>query len=212
MKRVLVLLCVLGSISFAKAQEATNSQLTTSNNQDPVEGDDSKWVQNRIGIYGSFFSGYGLSYQYQFKKGISLRTQLFAYGSNDDDDSNATEVQITYGADVQYNLKRSGNTRLYVLAGSFLDYSESGNTYYLPSPSPNNYDIERYINIGVGLGIELIAWQHVAFAIEGGYYGRFGNNNVTVYRTVNGQDMIFNEKQTPKAFGFGVGGGIFYAF
>lgn len=212
MNRIFVFLCLFASISFAKAQETTNSRLETNNGQNAVDDDDSQWPQNRIGLYGSFFSGYGLSYQYQLKNGISLRTQLFAYGRNDDDEYNSNEIRLAYGADVQYNLKRSRNTRLYVLAGSFFDYYEYGNNYSIPPANTNNYDIERNINVGAGFGIELLAWRHVSFAIEGGYYGKFGNNSVTVYRNVNGQDVLSRENQTPKSFGFGVGGGIFYAF
>lgn len=213
MKSIFVFLCLFAAISFAKAQDASNSNLVTSSNQNTTEDDDSPWLKNRIGVYGSFFSGYGLSYQHQFENGFSLRTQLFAYGSNDDnDDYNSDEFRFAYGADLQYNLIRSRNTRLYALAGSFLDYYESGNNNYTFPSKTKDYDIERYINVGVAFGIELMAWRNLSFVIEGGYYGRFGNNSITVYKPVNGQSVKHKEKQTPKSFGFGVGGGISYAF
>jgi|APTNR8051073442_1049403.scaffolds.fasta_scaffold03618_7 hypothetical protein len=192
MKKIFVFLCLFAAFSFANAQNSNDSQ----------------WPQNRIGLYGSFFSGYGLSYQYQFENGFSLKTQLFAYGSdNDNSDYNTNEIQLALGADLQYNLKRTENTRLYVLAGSFIDYYEDGYYYY---SSPNDSDIERYINVGIGFGIELMAWKNVSFMLEGGYYGRFGNNTVSVYRY--GDERDIKETQNPRSFGFGVGGGIFYAF
>lgn len=213
MKSTFILLLLFVSISFTTAQDASGSRLATSNNHNTTEDDESHWLKNRIGIYGSFFSGYGLSYQHQFDNSFSLRTQIFAYGRNDDSkEYNSNEVRLAYGADLQYNLKRSGNTRLYAIAGSFLDYYKSGNNYNYP-PISNDYDYERYINVGGGFGIELMAWRNLSFVIEGGYYGRFGNNTVTVYRSENGQDPIYlKEKQSPKTFGFGVGGGISYAF
>lgn len=213
MKSIIVFLCLFVSISFAKAQDASNSKLPTSSSQNSTQDDDSQWLKNRIGIYGSFFSGYGLSYQHQFENGFSLRTQIFAYGTNDDNkDYNSKEFRFAYGADLQYNIRRSRNTRLYAIAGSFLDYYKSGNSYNYPSTS-DDYDIERYINVGGGFGIELMAWRNLSFVIEGGYYGRFGNNSVTVYRSDSGQEpKYYKEKQSPKTFGFGVGGGISYAF
>ncbi|MFA7326057.1 MAG: hypothetical protein WC121_05285 [Candidatus Kapaibacterium sp.] len=203
MKKILVFLCLFATISFAHAQDNKNSN---------ADDDESQWLQNRIGLYGSFFSGYGLSYQYQFDNGLSLRTQMFAYGSNDDNYYSTDEIQLALGLDLQYNLKRTKNTRFYVLAGSFVDYYETGNYYYSPSSNSEDFDVERYINVGVGFGIELMAWRNVAFVIEGGYYGRFGNNTITVYRYDDERDMNIKENQTPRSFGFGVGGGIFYAF
>ena len=206
MKRILVFVCLLAAFSFANAQNKTDNVSTS-------DDDESQWLQNRIGLYGSFFSGYGLSYQYQFENGFSIRTQLFAYGSNDENNNyNSDEIRLALGADLQYNLKRTKNTRLYVLAGSFVDYFENGNyTNIYPSTS-KDYDIERYINVGVGFGMELMAWRNFAFVIEGGYYGRFGNNSVTVYDYREEGNIRTKENITPKTFGFGVGGGIFYAF
>lgn len=195
MKKILVFVCLCTAFSFANAQDYLNS-----------EDDESQWLKNRVGLYGSFFSGYGLSYQYQFDNGISLRTQLFAYGSdNDNSNYNSTEIQLAYGIDLQYNLQRTKSTRFYVLAGSFIDYYEDG--YYYDN---DNYDIERYINVGLGFGIEIMAWRNISIMLEGGYYGRFGNNTVSVYRY--GDERDIKETQNPRSFGFGVGGGIFYAF
>ncbi len=210
MKIFFMVLSFLTLAALARAQDLSKSQ--TGEDYPVAVADDAKWLQNRIGLYGSFFSGYGLSYQRQLKNGVSLRTQFFGFGNSEDDDYGSDEIRLAYGADVQYNLQRSRKTRLYVLTGSFYDYYESENNYPATPSGKKDYDIERYINVGVGLGIELIAWQHVSFSIEGGYYGRFGNNNVTTYRIVNGQEIRSREKQTPKSFGFGVGGGIFYAF
>lgn len=212
MKSIFLFLCLFAVIPFAKAQYTSDSKLGTNNNRNTIEDDGSQWLKNRIGIYGSFFSGYGLSYQHQFDSGFSLRTQVFAFGRNDDNsDYNTEEVRFAYGADLQYNLKRSRNTRLYALVGSFIDYYKSGNNYNYPSTT-DDYDTERYINLGGGFGIELMAWQNLSFVIEGGYYGRFGKNNITNYRFENGQDVRYKEQQSPKSFGFGVGGGISYAF
>lgn len=86
----------------------------------------------------------------------------------------------------------------------------SMNNHNYPSTG-KDYDIERYFNVGGGFGIELMAWRHISFVIEGGYYGRFENNRITVYKHVNGQDVKYTENQSPKSFGFGVGGGISYA-
>lgn len=212
MKKVLLFVFLFAAFSFANAQDNSSAKLVNSN-QNAAEDDESQWLQNRIGLYGSFFSGYGLSYQHQFENGFSLKTQLFAYGSNDDNSNyNSDEIQLTFGVDLQYTLKRTNNSRLYVLAGSFVDYYERGNYYYATPSNDEDYDIERNINVGVGFGIELMAWRNVSFVIEGGYYGRFGNNTVTVYRYGDERDLNFKETQTPKSFGFGVGGGIFYAF
>lgn len=212
MKKVLLFVFLFAAVSFANAQENSSTKLVN-NNQNTDYDDESQWLQNRIGLYGSFFSGYGLSYQHQFENGFSLRTQLFAYGSNDDNSNyNSDEIRLAYGVDLQYNLKRTKNTRFYALLGSFIDYYERGSSYYDTPNSVKDYDVERYFNIGIGFGIELMAWRNVSFMLEGGYYGRFGNNDVTVYDYNNGQSTSYKANQTPTTFGFGVGGGIFYAF
>lgn len=201
--------------SFAKAQEDSVSEISTTSSQKLTDEDTSQWYKNRIGLYGSFFSGYGLSYQHQFNNGFSIRTQLFATGSNDDNSLyNNDEIQLTYGIDLQYNLKRTKSTRLYVLLGSFIDYNESGGYYYGYSYDNDydDYDIERYINVGVAFGIELMAWRNISLVIEGGYYGRIGNNSVSHYKYIDGEYIKYWENERPKTFGFGVGGGISYAF
>lgn len=197
---------LIAAITFANAQDNSKDELRGADN-------DSQWLQNRVGGYGSFFSGYGLSYQYQFENGISLKTQLFAFGSDDDNRNyNNDEIQLTYGIDLQYNLNRTKNTRFYALAGSFIDYHEEGNYYYSSSSDDTDFDIERYINVGVGFGIELMAWQNISVVVEGGYYGRFGNNTVTDYNYNNNGNTRVKVNETPRTFGFGVGGGLFYAF
>lgn len=206
MKKLVVLVLLIASISFANAQENSINVLRG-------ESDDSQWLQNRVGLYASFFSGYGLSYQHQFSNGISIKTQLFAYGSDDDyRNYNTDEIQLTYGIDLQYNLNRTNNTRFYALLGSFIDYSEDGNYFYSTSPNVNDYDIERYINVGVGFGIEVMAWRNISIVVEGGYFGRLGNNSIIDYDYVNGEYTRVIENQKPRSFGFGAGVGIFYAF
>ena len=205
MKRILVSLCLLAAFSFANAQDSTNNA-SSSNGAEP------QWLQNRIGLYGSFFSGYGLSFQHQFQNGLSIRSQLFAYGSNDDNNYNSDEIQLDYGIDLQYNLKRTQNSRLYALLGSYIDYYERGNSYYSSSVYKKDYNIERYINVGIGFGIEVMGWQNISIVVEGGYYGRFGNNTVTDYNYIGLETVSYKVNQNPKSFGFGVGGGVAYAF
>lgn len=204
MKIKLLFICLFASFTFVNAQDDSKDVLS-------VEDNDSQWLQNRIGGYGSFFSGYGLSYQYQFENGISLKTQLFAFGSDDDSRNyNTDEIQLTYGIDIQYNLNRTNDTRFYALAGTFIDYREEGH-YYSSSLDDKDFDIERCFNVGVGFGIEVMAWEDISVVVEGGYYGRFGNNTVTDYYSSYGNTIV-KINETPRSFGFGVGGGLFYAF
>ncbi len=217
MKKLIFLALLFLAADFAFAQGTTTTVTTQKVNVITIEDDDvaeydvSKWLDNRIGGYGSFFSGYGLSFQHQFKNDFSLKSQIFAYGSNDDSEYNNDEIRLAWGVDLQYNLMKTRNTRLYVLGGTFVDYYETNNNYYVYPPNNEDYtNIERYINAGVGFGVEVMLWKHFSFALEGGYYGRFGNNTVTVNDTYGG--VPHHEKQNPKSFGFGVGGGIFFAF
>jgi|GEM_PF-1521431 len=210
MKKIFVFLFLFVVISFANAQDSANSILTKSHNQNRTKSEKPEWLQNRIGLYGSFISGYGLSYQYQFENGFSLRTQFFVYGSIGSDELyDENELKIVYGADLQYNIKKTEDTRLYAIVGSYFDYHESEDDYYDIEPSNDiDYDIERYISVGVGIGMEIKVTLNISFVIEGGYYGRFGTNS---YSNYNGQEGNY-VKRNPKEFSFAIGGGVFYAF
>lgn len=183
MKNIVIILFFLFScFSFAYSEDSTK-----------IINDDHNWLNHRVGIYGSTFSGYGLSYQYQFDNGISIRNQFFAEKASED------RQRINYGIDLQNNITRYDILRFYYIVGA-------GYSYLMEfSESENNY------NIGSGFGLEVMVWRHFSFAIELGFSGQYGNKTEIVYKTVDGKYQPFSLETTVRNFNFGGGFGIFLA-
>jgi len=168
-------------------------------------------LQKRIGVYASHISGYGISYQYQFDNGISLRTQMLAYGKINDNDDYDNRLFANIGADIQFDVFKNKTMRYYTIIGSYYFYEEDDKRGMF---NTNGYKlINRAYNLGVGGGAELKVMDRITCCIEGGYFGRSSNNDD--YKSVhlgNGNYKYTKVKNKPKEFNFGAGIGVYFAF
>lgn len=199
MKTIIFSIVLLSAISLF-SQETKNVYRV-----EPLN--DYQWNDNRIGFTYSMMSGYGLSYLRVFNDKFALKTQLFAYGSIDEDESyNGNYIDFSIGTELQYTLKKFDRTRLYLLAGYYYKYGIEKD-YYSWSLEQTEELVENVHNIGLGFGFEFLAFNNLAFALDGGYHGRF-SNEVNKFEDSN---VIISES-SPIRFGFAFGVSAFYSF
>ncbi len=176
-------------------------------------GSDEKfWPEHRLGFCGSMMTGYGLFYQNHSLEDYTFKGTIFGYGKSGADNYD-DQLEADIGFEIQRNLKRTRQTRFYLLLGSYFRYNESKEYYYVYNSNPQFTKIERYTNIGTGFGFEVIVWNHLSFNFDCGYYGQFGRNNELdqSWDNILQKSIIKKVTRTPREFGFGVGGGISYA-
>lgn len=199
MKPILKLLFTLTlAMSVVKAQDTTGSY---------------NHLNNRLGFAASMISGYGLSYQYDFSRSFTMEVTGSIYGSGGTSSSQSSYsnpyVIATLGFEAQRNLYFSDVSRFYGF-GSFsgwIDYNSS-ESYSFPEQLPyKTYRDENTFITGVGIGLELIVAKHIGFNLEGGYLYRTSRTKGDNGR---GTPRLYTESSYD--FGFGVGGGIYYAF
>ena len=179
-----------------------------------VAGEDEyePWKDHRIGFYASFMSGYGLAYQYHLGYGFAFKTQFFAYASVDDEDNSSDdEVILVWGGDVQYNIYRTQKYRFYALAGGYYRYREN-RTGFNSFDNTDNYDYNRYLNFGLGVGVELKIFGSFTLVAEGGYYGKRGY--ISDYKQIAKDNEFYHgyEHRNPLEVGLGGGLGAFFSF
>ena len=179
------------------SQETKNVYRVESNNE-------YEWFDNKIGFTYSMMTGYGLTYLRNVNDNFAIKTQLFAYGSIDDEDSYNNYIDFSLGIEFQYTVKKYERTRLYVLGGGYYAYSEENDYYDWNSYSDNKIENDR--NVGLGIGFELLAFSNLSFTIDGGYFGRF--TKVEEFDDISNIKKISN----PIKFGFGFGVSAFYNF
>lgn len=203
MKLNLILLLIVFSISNLYSQENTNVYTPKSKSLSDFD-----WEKNRIGFTYSMMTGYGLSYLRQFDNGLALKTQLFAYGSIDDNSSSSSEIDVAVGLEVQYNIKKFDKTRLYVLGGGYYNYNKNSDNF-------NGVDddtIEAIKNFGIGFGFEFLAFNQLSFALDGGYYGEFTKKTTNQINYIGGKPIVTPVESNPIKFGFGFGLSAYFNF
>lgn len=172
--------------------------------------DDYVWNDNRIGATISILTGYGLSYSRKINENMYIKTQLFAYGSLDHDTFYENEIDVAFGLELQYDLKKYDMIRLYALGGGFYNYNISYETDYFDEEFTSYYTINSY-NLGIGLGVELLVLNHISFSIDGGYYLRFSSTKRELeIDGVKNSNLTSESNRTE--FGLGAGISAFYSF
>ncbi len=207
MKRTIIIAVFLTIFAsyFAIAQEESQIQYNINKKEFPTLE-----LQNRVGVYASHFSGYGLSYQHQFLSGVSLKTQLLAFGKINDEEDSENMLIANWGLDLQFDVFKNNSMRYYGLIGSFYHYKEDQNVVF----STGTYkEINRGFNVGIGGGAEIKVMDRITACIEGGYYGRFSNNDEFKQTRISSGNYVYEKvKNKPKEFNFGAGIGVFFAF
>ncbi len=192
-----VLIALLFLLSLANAGENKNAAKQTK-----------PWPKNRIGLSASTFTGYGLTYYRHFGDKFVGKVCLFAFGDTQADADNSKDLRSIFGTELQYNLHKTKYTRLHIFGAFSFWYDESQYEYWNEKSTYTQWNIDRTYVTGVGFGFEFLAWGIISFNIETGLMSRFGINSDSDNNPIN----PYSKTSYPKSYGFGIGGGITYAF
>ncbi len=197
--RKILLNFVLALLLIASTENATSKENYNSKNQ---------WPKNRIGLSASTFTGFGLTYYRHFGEDFVGKINLYAFGESRRDGSYSKDFFSTIGTELQYNMHKTKYTRLHIFTALSLWYDEREYSYERENRQKiTSITIRRTYVTGFGFGFEFLAWGIISFNIETGLMGRFG------VKTYKNNDLDPKNKTTyPQSYGFGIGGGISYAF
>ena len=169
------------------------------------------WPSNRLGLSASSFSGYGLSYQYHIVDKYVIKFSFFGYGESNNNSQYYSNQNLytTVGAELQMNLHRTRYTRFHAFVAASHWYDDySSNNYYDQNGMYNSSTINRTVVGGIGFGFEFLAWGLISFNIETGLQGRF----TTQSHWETSPNYSLTTTSHPRYYGFGIGGGVTYAF
>ncbi len=211
MKKVIILLALVLCVSSIQAQ--------------PI-GTKYDAPKNRIGFSGSMISGWGLTYQRQFDPIAVKFVAFYYYFKNGTGQNNNTTILQgpfynyneqgsfgSFGVEVKYNVFESKYVNIYPFLGAsyWFDNSENPDYYYdnkkMVSTSYLRTSKSNTYNLGGGLGMELLAGKYIAFNFD------IGMKYLNTQQTATNYDSPVNFKDSQDIyFGFGVGGGVTFAF
>jgi len=187
--------------------------ITSSNAQDTIRMMNVKPIEynNKLGFAASMISGYGISYEYNASRQVTLELTASVYGSGGSGSSTSSSstsdsyIMATVGIEVQKNFFVSHDSRFYTLLG--LGYWLNNNRYNYNSTYRDNSDYTA----GLGLGWEFTFGKKIIFNLEAGYLYRDMNEKGTndYYGGGSGLTPYTNHSYY---LGFGGGIGLYYAF
>lgn len=199
MKILIFLLLIVSTINISALD--TKANVPNNENYD--------WLDNRIGFTYSMMTGYGLTYLRQLNEDFAIKSQLFAYGTIEEN-TEYLEIILSLGAELQYNIRKYDRTRLYGLVGGYYDYLKEAAILY----SENDYFYtENSFNFGAGIGFEILFKYNLSLSIDGGYFVNFTDIKDYDILYIPGQnDGIIAKNTKPIRFGFAFGASIYYNF
>lgn len=172
--------------------------------KDTTETNVTKWGKNKLGFTYSMMTGYGLSYWREINDDFSIKIQSFGYGATEVQDKFDNSLIASLGVEIQYQLRKTERTRLYLLSGAYYSYNKEMN-YYYRRKFIDDY-IEHRSNFGAGFGFEVLALKNLSFSLDGGYFLRFSNINELYQK----EDIEISRKVT--SYGYAIGVSAFYNF
>lgn len=133
--------------------------------------------RNSIGVKFSNISGYGLSFSrrlfdnYNVKFGGIIFYDEYVKGFKDSLLEDSKNINYDYGVELQRDVFRSEKTRVYALGGIFFSKSqdmEKTRNYSGVLNTETDDDFDK-ITGGLGIGIEFVTKNRLAFNIDIGY-------------------------------------------
>ena len=154
------------------------------------------YPKQQIGLGYSFYSGSGISYQIEFNPTYALKTNGFIYYYGDDL-PDVVDIFPNLGFEIQRNIYKNPNSRLYALAGTSYWYFES-RTKDVKFENDmeiitKKVDIDEIYNFGLGMGIEHKFINSFSISLDLGlHYQISGITNFSPFfdRNPKGTDFI----------------------
>jgi hypothetical protein len=126
--------------------------------QEVSQSEDKDTFKHSLGIGAGFTTGYGLSYRF-YPKRFGVQTNFAPYKDN-------ARNEYSFGLTLLFKLVETDKTNLFLYQGNHYFYRKEKHPYWNQSEI-----ISRYLNNGIGIGIEFIILKRVSFNLMGGYAG-----------------------------------------
>ncbi len=130
--------------------------------------------KNIIGVKSSSMTGHGAYFHRKFSENYSVRVNGFVYyyfhQLGEDNDPSEKELSILYnaGLELQRDLYKAANTRIYGFLGGYRYYEKFKDEYQ--NHSYEERDSYKYINVvGLGIGSEYIVRKRFCLDFDFGF-------------------------------------------
>jgi hypothetical protein len=151
--RILIFLLILSFLNL------------TISGQEKVDTININKFKHALGFGAGFTTGYGLSYRFMPNK-FGVQTNFAPY-------KDKYRALFSFGITFLYKLIETNNINLFLYQGNHYFYRKEKYIYYDQNDS---YQVDKYFNNGLGIGIEFIILKRLSFNLMGGYAG-FENFN-----------------------------------
>ena len=124
--------------------------------------------KHALGFGAGFTTGYGLSYRFipdKFGVQANFAPYLDKY-----------RASVSFGITFLYKLIETKNVNLFLYQGNHFYYHKEK---YLDSYPNDSYQVDKYFNDGLGIGIEFIILKRLSFNLMGGYAGLENFNRIS---------------------------------
>jgi hypothetical protein len=158
-------------------------------------------LNNTIGLNSSNISGYGFYYNRKITENFRIQFMCFAYYYYNDSNKEIHKIfNYDYGIELQRDLSKSENFRIFVLVGAYKSFNHDTKDYPVLQKEIKN----NSFNAGIGISGEYY-YKRFVFNLGLGYK-YFGDNYEIRDNTYNnGLPYPVLEKRTKIGAGIGVG-------
>ncbi len=166
-----------------------------------VFADDVKYndYSNSLGLKASNISGYGFYYNRKISNDFNLQAMgLIYYYINKKETEEYRNFNYDFGLEIQRNMYRSVNSRIYLLSGAYYYFDEE----YDKHDDLSDKTINHSFNVGVGVGYELF-YKRFVLSMELGY--KFFEDNKEITENNN---PTYPERERTTRIGAGIGLGF----
>jgi hypothetical protein len=181
---------IIGILLFCVSIEAFSQEIAYDN------------LNNTIGVKSSNITGYGFFYNRKISENFRIQFMTFAYYFYNN--ANKEEHKIwnyDYGFEIQRDLYKINNFRIFVLAGAYKSYDHDTKNY----PIEAEKEIKNSsFDAGVGLSCEYF-YQRFVIGLDIGYKYYQENRIISEKNYNNGLEYPEVESKTKLGAGIGVG-------
>ncbi len=202
---IMVFLFVIINFSYSQVSESNDALIMPKK----------EILNTKLGFAGSMISGYGLSLEHNLNSNYVLEFTASIFGEGGSKNTNSyskSYIVTTLGLELQKNMYSNSDSRFYTFtaASLWIDNNTSKDNYN--ASSIETKDNETSYVMGIGLGWEITLAKRIILNLEGGYsYKNYGYSGIEPEYT-SGQTFYSAYNRTAYRFGFGFGGGVYYAF
>ncbi len=162
-------------------------------------------MHHLIGISASSITGFGIAYRVNFDNEFYLKPVVGVYYN--ENNTTSSNTLFSMGLELQRNFIRTDNSRLYAFVGTSYWYDKDIDSYSIGSYSSQSETSDETSNIGIGIGIELVVWQHFSANFDLGF--QYTAMTYTSFQSSTLSGIEYYDKASSRT---GMGGGISFGY